>query len=875
MFCAPSSLSSVRESEEESGMKSSNSGHGQATIPAAAKKVVQSLKEIVKKHSDEEIYAALKDCDMDPNLAVHVLMNQDTFHEVKRKRDKRRENGSNNDSGEAKARAVSRLEHVIKRANYVPRHLLNDGNAVVKSKFAGAHEDSYRTDRVGTGTNPLSASQTKPSISRMRNAGSVGLGQRPSRTYGTTQTSRGSWTRVSEHASSGSFSAAAPSMRSSMPASASARYETAKRQELAVAEADRDNPKQEGGTVAADVSSLKPVLKSNPSSNQRSVVSDGRNSAGFHHENARSHGPRLHQNILEDHRRNTSARPYFQNYHNIRASYQPHQQFSGAHRAVSALEWKPKPPPTPSVVVESKPPETLPIEEAGGSPPPAVSNGSSEVPAETISKLEALNLLDEPPVIIPEHLQVPEADCAGLSFGSFDTDFDPSFTDGLNDTKSLAVEEISTSAEVVVPVETIESSVKELPPVETSTATRPPLLPPTTPETFATSSDAVLSMPAVAGRVTAEIAKPEIHLQQQGRQFSVPSVSNYQSLGGVPQSQYLYDTAESQPQEISRSSIVQPLAESAPHYYSPVFRPGSDGEGRYQFLSSHGASKFGGNVALMNGQSLSSSQEQSQNAGVPHSTTLAVGQPSIPLHAYAAQPAGVPLSPYPTNIYGYQYVPPNYAYMHAPYQNSYPGNNGYHQPPIGSSFAPSTRVYPPAGTATIKFPPPQFKLGTGNGPHTMVAAGYGSYATAPSGFSGINSSVTAGSASSYEDMIGSHYKENNIFTSSQQVEGSGLWIQGPVSRDVPGMQTNSFYNLHGPPGQHAGYTTHSQAAHTHHATGFASYPQSAPGPSNHQLLQQPQALGSVGTGSQAVIFPQPQRGPVNWTNNYSNFLRSQ
>lgn len=55
---------------------SSSAGHGQATIPAAAKKVVQSLKEIVKKHSDEEIYAALKDCDMDPNLAVHVLMNQ-------------------------------------------------------------------------------------------------------------------------------------------------------------------------------------------------------------------------------------------------------------------------------------------------------------------------------------------------------------------------------------------------------------------------------------------------------------------------------------------------------------------------------------------------------------------------------------------------------------------------------------------------------------------------------------------------------------------------------------------------------------------------------------------------------------------------------
>lgn len=91
--------------------------------------------------------------------------------------------------------------------------------------------------------------------------------------------------------------------------------------------------------------------------------------------------------------------------------------------------------------------------------------------------------------------------------------------------------------------------------MKTSTASHPQLLSPTTPETFATSSDAVLSMPPVAGRVT-EISKPEIP-SQQGRQFSsVPSVSNYQGLGVVPQSQYLYETAEPQPQEISRSNFV-------------------------------------------------------------------------------------------------------------------------------------------------------------------------------------------------------------------------------------------------------------------------------------------------------------------------------
>lgn len=123
--------------------------------------------------------------------------------------------------------------------------------------------------------------------------------------------------------------------------------------------------------------------------------------------------------------------------------------------AVSALEWKPKPP-TPSVVVEHVSPETSPKEETGRSSPPIASLMSNEVPAEAISKLEGLNLLDDRPVIIPEHLQVPEAECAGLNFGSFDTDFELSFSTGPNDTKSLAVEEVSASLEVL-PVEPIES----------------------------------------------------------------------------------------------------------------------------------------------------------------------------------------------------------------------------------------------------------------------------------------------------------------------------------------------------------------------------------------------------------------------------------
>ncbi|KAL1200684.1 GBF-interacting protein 1 [Cardamine amara subsp. amara] len=67
------------------GVSNANAG-----VPASKRKVVQSLKEIVN-CSELEIYAMLVECDMDPDEAVSRLLSQDTFHEVKSKRDKKKE----------------------------------------------------------------------------------------------------------------------------------------------------------------------------------------------------------------------------------------------------------------------------------------------------------------------------------------------------------------------------------------------------------------------------------------------------------------------------------------------------------------------------------------------------------------------------------------------------------------------------------------------------------------------------------------------------------------------------------------------------------------------------------------------------------------
>lgn len=62
------------------------------------KMVVESLKEIVNHCTEREICAVLKECKMDPDRAAQQLLSQDTFQEVKSKRDRRKETKDSQES---------------------------------------------------------------------------------------------------------------------------------------------------------------------------------------------------------------------------------------------------------------------------------------------------------------------------------------------------------------------------------------------------------------------------------------------------------------------------------------------------------------------------------------------------------------------------------------------------------------------------------------------------------------------------------------------------------------------------------------------------------------------------------------------------------
>ncbi|KAI7748464.1 hypothetical protein M8C21_005060 [Ambrosia artemisiifolia] len=64
---------------------------GRVSIPNNVRKMIHNIKEITGKHSDDEIYAMLKDCCMDPNETAQKLLLQDPFHEVKRKGHRKKE----------------------------------------------------------------------------------------------------------------------------------------------------------------------------------------------------------------------------------------------------------------------------------------------------------------------------------------------------------------------------------------------------------------------------------------------------------------------------------------------------------------------------------------------------------------------------------------------------------------------------------------------------------------------------------------------------------------------------------------------------------------------------------------------------------------
>ena len=63
-----------RQQEEEEAMAAAR-----VSIPAAVRPTIKNIKEIAGNHTDEEVYAALRECDMDPNETAQKLLHQGIY----------------------------------------------------------------------------------------------------------------------------------------------------------------------------------------------------------------------------------------------------------------------------------------------------------------------------------------------------------------------------------------------------------------------------------------------------------------------------------------------------------------------------------------------------------------------------------------------------------------------------------------------------------------------------------------------------------------------------------------------------------------------------------------------------------------------------
>ncbi|XP_010480139.1 PREDICTED: GBF-interacting protein 1-like isoform X2 [Camelina sativa] len=74
-------------------MSTSDGGSSRVSIPRHLRKTLESIREITgKQHSDEDIFAVYKDSFNDPHETAQKLLFLDTFHEVRSKKEKRKEN---------------------------------------------------------------------------------------------------------------------------------------------------------------------------------------------------------------------------------------------------------------------------------------------------------------------------------------------------------------------------------------------------------------------------------------------------------------------------------------------------------------------------------------------------------------------------------------------------------------------------------------------------------------------------------------------------------------------------------------------------------------------------------------------------------------
>ncbi|XP_039033934.1 uncharacterized protein LOC120169937 isoform X2 [Hibiscus syriacus] len=848
-------------------------------ISARVSKTIQSIKEIVGNHSDDDIYVALKEANMDPNETAQKLLHQDTFHVVRRKRDRKKESIEHQSSMDTRKfsenvdqgmRLRTYTERDSRRGGYTWTTL--PGNVGVNREFRVVRDNRVNQNANKDMKPPLSQCSTSLNEQVPKNVpvkGSTGTpnNQRPFSSQSSSQTSStpsSSRAGQSRDANLGGVSRKEISeeKRSFIP-NAALRSKAVKSNNF---QANSGTQSSSSSIVGVYSSSTDPVHVPSPDSRSSGAVGAIKREVGV--VGVRHPPP-------EDAGKDSSGRNALPNSLVGRDSsseaFQPFPAISRADRevrdsprsaaesAISGIsgsrsfvsnpfgsrqhqqvlvhqkanqhnkEWKPKASQKSSV----NNPGVIGTPKKCASP---AANDAKNLESETDKlqeKFSQVSIHETENVIIAQHIRVPENDPHRLTFGSFGVEHNSSrnFNPGF-DATSVAEDSNGESA-ASLPVSPLDTS----------------------------SDDAAAGKPISilddqlrnSGSDSPPSGTASEHQMSDKKDAPRPlNLGRYADIGTVQDNSQSYAPSESQRQQDPPELPDFPAYDPQTGYDFPYFRPSKDETAR--------------------GQGLPSPQEaiSMHAANTPASTIPMVQQQQQPpvaqMYPQVHMPHFANLMPYR------QFVSPIYLPQMA--MAGYSSNPAFPHPSNGSSYLLMPGGSTHIGANGVKYGLQQFKPVPAGTP-----TGFGNF-TSPSGYA-INAPGVVGSATGLEDSSRTKYKDGNIYVQNQQDDTSDysdLWTQNP--RELPNIQSAAYYNMpqtpHGympSPTGHASFNAAAPQSSHMQFSGLYHPPQPGTMANPHHL--NPAMGANVGfgvapaaPGAQVGAYQQPQLGHLSWSSNF-------
>ncbi|KAM7258111.1 hypothetical protein ACFE04_013852 [Oxalis oulophora] len=796
---------------------------GISNIPAGSKKIVLSLKEVVNNVPEAEIYAALKECNMDPNEAVNRLISQDPFHTVKSKRDKKKKENKDNTDFRPQRNPYARANRTTTNASdrfsarAASSHFNSNESSGVhrKAAYKKENETSSSSGIPGNSTNHW-ASSVSDTASIENKMPTVGMSD-PLPTP--TQASSGfqsAWGGSVPGQVSMADIVKRGLQQKKLPTVSNTPYQSVPKvktdSELVPSEHDEwpsiEQPPvtnfpsvleaSAGVELYTDSSSVPFERTNQPVTSQLDEVHESEdddfetNDANHIHEE-KSRGSSLFDDNL---------------YENMN-SYQSHGHPFEHNAAEDSA----------SAVADNLQQLSLQNDDQGTQPEE-----------------------DKRTVIIPDHLQVHTPDCSHLSFGSFGAGVGFSGQIALkNDLEEPEVAENST----IEHLDNRNSGYYDDDHLRNNTDENIVLQ--------ANANTGNYDSPSVS-QAQPEVLKQDSPEESQANQYAFPSAPGFNNYENTQQQ--LNATFSHQQQTNSQmqylspySNLMQAYANSLPGAMLgsgvPTAREAEVPYSPFPVMQQTVSAKYSNNTASsISGPSMSMPEQALRAASIstaqptaqtPPGANVATG-PALPQHL--AMHPYTQLGPFP-NMISYPFVHQSFTYMPQAFAA---GNSNYHQ-----SLAAMLPQF--KNNASVSSLPQSAAVPSGYGFGNSGNVAGGNFPLNPA-------TAPAGTTIGYDDVLSSQYKDINHLASLQQNDNSAMWMHGHGSRTMPAVPGNTYYSYQGqqsqqPAGfQQAQQQQQSQQQHYGGAHGYANFYQTGM-PVEHQQQQQQQSSRDGSQGQQS------------------------